>query len=113
MGRNWKLGTGNLVLCRAETRRARRKRKKGVAAGGLKVYGKYDKREEEGMHAVLRVLLWLAVVYFALQAIWIIFSVVLCGGVGVWALVLWMRRHPWLIVVVAAIAAAVIIEVVL
>ena len=65
--------------------------------------------EEGGMHPVLNVVLWLAVVYFALQALWIIFSVVLCGGVGVWALLLWIRRNPWVIVVVAAVAAAVII----
>ncbi len=65
------------------------------------------------METIVKIVLWLAVVYLALQALWIIFSVVLCGGVGVWALLLWIRRHPWVIVVVAAVAAAVIIQIVL
>jgi len=51
-----------LVLCRAEARRARRRRQKGVAAGGLKVYGEYDKREEESMKRMMMAAAMAAVV---------------------------------------------------
>lgn len=45
--------------------RERRKRKKGVAAGGLKVYGKYDKREEKSMNRMMLAVAMAAVVCIA------------------------------------------------
>lgn len=61
------------------------------------------------MNPALKIIMWLALAYFALQALWIIIQLILCGGASFCMLLLWLRRHPAILFCMAVIAIAGII----